>query len=258
LPYGEVKSNRIINMMQRIINPSWLAGDMDRNILLIDGASLLRKQKALIIADLHIGYDNALNRQGVMIPRTQQGLLLTHLRRLLKLRAKRVIINGDLLHDFGTISHQERYDALEVLEMMGQASEMLLIRGNHDTQLDTVITRKGIKTVDCAELDGYHIRHGHTLPSASEHRRAHTFIIGHEHPAVTLADGSRRESFKCYLWGSYRHKKLLVLPSLYPLIEGTDVRKGNFLGPFLSDARGFRVYVYDRKLYDFGLVGDLQ
>ena len=41
------------------------------NIYGIDRGIWIKKEKVLVIGDLHIGYEEALNREGVLIPRQQ-------------------------------------------------------------------------------------------------------------------------------------------------------------------------------------------
>ena len=58
----------------------------------------------LIIADVHIGYEEALNNKGVLVPRQQYKMTLERLQKTLdELDVETVIINGDLKHEFGTI-----------------------------------------------------------------------------------------------------------------------------------------------------------
>ena len=75
--------------------------------------------KTLVIADLHIGYEEALNKQGVLVPRRQFELTVERLKKLLeKTKPTRIIVLGDLKHEFGTISRQEWRESLRVLDML--------------------------------------------------------------------------------------------------------------------------------------------
>ena len=42
-----------------------------KGIEIVGKALWLKEPKTLIIADLHIGYEEALNKQGILVPRTQ-------------------------------------------------------------------------------------------------------------------------------------------------------------------------------------------
>ena len=45
--------------------------EISSGIEIIDLALYLKKEKILIIADTHIGYEEALNKQGMLVPRFQ-------------------------------------------------------------------------------------------------------------------------------------------------------------------------------------------
>jgi len=81
-----------------------------------------------------------------------------------------------------------------------------------------------------------------------------TVIIGHEHPAVSIYEDLRKETFKAFLYGSWNRKKLIVQPSLNPLMEGTDVKEGKLLSPFLKGKKldNFEVWLVADKVYPFG------
>src|SRR5437763_11590917 len=65
-----------------------------------DFALLLREERALVISDLHLGFEGALAEQGVSIPRFQRRVALERLGKMLdRGKAERVIIAGDFKHE---------------------------------------------------------------------------------------------------------------------------------------------------------------
>ncbi|MEM3949107.1 MAG: phosphoesterase, partial [Zestosphaera sp.] len=69
-------------------------------------ALYLRKYKALIIADVHIGYEDELASKGIYLPRFQLRRTLDLIERLLnELQVDRLIIAGDLKHSFDRLNH---------------------------------------------------------------------------------------------------------------------------------------------------------
>ena len=67
-----------------------------QNIQIIDLAVYLKKQKVLVIADLHIGFEEMLNKQGILIPRHQLKDIIEKLDGIfLKCKPKTIVINGD-------------------------------------------------------------------------------------------------------------------------------------------------------------------
>jgi len=78
------------------------------NIQIIDLG--LYSKKTLIMTDFHIGYEEALNKQGILMPRFQFREIIERLEnifRKLKGKIDNIVILGDLKHEFGTISEQE-------------------------------------------------------------------------------------------------------------------------------------------------------
>ena len=65
----------------------------------IDLALFVKKHKTLIIADVHLGFEEALNKQGVFVPRFQFREIISRLKPILeKAKPDTIIINGDLKH----------------------------------------------------------------------------------------------------------------------------------------------------------------
>jgi len=75
------------------------------NIKIIDLCLLI--DKTLIISDIHIGYEEELNKKGILIPRLsfiEIGKRLEKIMKEVKGKIDTIIINGDIKHEFGTIS----------------------------------------------------------------------------------------------------------------------------------------------------------
>src|SRR3989338_10295565 len=121
------------------------------SIELIDLA--IYTNKTLILTDFHIGYEEALNKQGLMVPRFQFPEIMNRLEKIfLRLKGKKVytiIVNGDLKHEFGTISEQEWRHTLRLLDYFGQhCKEIILIKGNHDTILGPIAKKRNVNVVE--------------------------------------------------------------------------------------------------------------
>lgn len=90
--------------------------------------------------------------------------------------------------------------------------------------------------------------------------RIKTIIIGHEHPAIALTERGRTERFKCHLKGKWKNGKkqtynLLVMPSLNPLIEGSNVLAQLPQSPFLKTVKDLEAFVVEGdEVYAFGNV----
>jgi len=226
----------------------------------IIGKSLwFKKQKALVIADLHIGYEEALNKQGILVPRMQFKETLSELKVLLEqTKPKLIIINGDLKHEFGQISRQEWNETIAILDLLMKFSKIILIKGNHDTILSTIARERGLKIFNYFILGGVCFLHGDKIVETEKIARCKTLIIGHEHPSISLSEGMKIEKYKCFLLGKYKDKKLVVMPSLLPIIEGSDIRRGEFLSPYLKNIQNFEVFAVGNKIYKFGKLKNIK
>ncbi len=238
----------------------------------------------LIISDVHIGFEEALNKQGILVPRDSFPMLIKRMEGIFsqledltinktnkktpqKIKPlpikpiKTIIINGDLKHEFGTISDQEWRHTLKFLDFLGRHCEqVILVRGNHDRILGPIARKRGIGIHDFFFIEGHKalVCHGDRLPPEGMMQKSKMIIIGHEHPSVALRSGQRVEKYKCFYAGSYRGKKLIVLPSLNPLTEGSALMHDNVLSPFLKQKMDdFEVFLVEDKVYRFGKLGKL-
>jgi len=149
-----------------------------------------------VIADLHLGYDQARRHTGEAVPHFDLGETLAPLRVLfLREPVKRLVIAGDLFEDGWSDTL-----AAELLTWCGAAGVELrgFVPGNHDRHLP----RESVSLPICQgglELDGWRVVHGDgDLP---EGRLVH----GHFHPRLRRG----RVSAPCYLVG----ERSLVLPA---------------------------------------------
>ena len=252
--------------------------NLNKELQIIDLCLYLKRYNTLVISDVHIGYEEALNKQGILIPRLQFQQTMKRIESAIDLAFNAnkktnfdlIIINGDLKHEFGRISETEWGQTLKFLDFLSAKTEkIILIKGNHDTILEPIAKKRNMEIADEYVLGNegsnkyfeYYFCHGDKIPKTEAFKKAKTVIIGHEHPAIALKEDLRVEKFKCFLFGIYNVnnsakrfslkdiiksniKKLIVLPSFNPITEGTDVLKENLLSPFLHhDLSNFGVYV---------------
>ncbi len=101
----------------------------------------------LVIADLHLGYEQSLNMDGIMVPKFQYQKILERILEILdKTNAKQVVINGDLKHEFGRITRQEWKESLNFIQFLKENfGDVVLLKGNHDnyTQVHSPENRSG-------------------------------------------------------------------------------------------------------------------
>lgn len=229
-----------------------------KGIEIIDLALYLSEEKVLVLADLHIGYEDELVKQGILVPKFHFRDLVKRVENIFdtlekrKKKAEVVVINGDLKHEFGRISDEEWRNTLKMLDHISKrCGRIVLVRGNHDTILGPIAEKRNVLLAD-QFLDGDKmIVHGDKLVDVPGPVK--TLIIGHDHPAVSIHEDLRKEVYKCFLAGKHNRKNLIVQPSLNPLTEGTDVREGKLLSPYLQkDLGNFDIYIVADKVYSFG------
>src|SRR3989344_8065893 len=182
----------------------------------------------LILADTHIGYEEALNKQGVLVPRFQFKEIIQRLEKIIKNKKfDKIVINGDIKHEFGTISEQEWRHTLRLFDFLKKyCDEIILVRGNHDTILGPIANKRGVKVVDYYVINGTLIIHGNKLINEvinelnkkiikNKNNRSpikiniknkighkinlnklKNIVIGHEHPAISLNEGPHTETYK--------------------------------------------------------------
>jgi len=225
------------------------------NVYAVDVCIYLPDINTIIISDLHIGYEESLGKQGVLVPRLQYKQLIKKLDWVLsQVKVDKVVFNGDIKHEFGTISKQEWRELLRLIDyFLKKNIEIVVVKGNHDTILGPIAKTRNIREYKEIRHNGILITHGDYVPEKLEK----TIIIGHEHPAITLKEGAKQEKFKCFLKGKFKKSTLIVQPSMNPLIEGTDVSKEQFLSPFLKELSMFEVFVVNEKSHEILSFGKL-
>ncbi len=235
---------------------------IDKDISIIDLSLYDEKNNILYISDLHLGFEEELNRRGVLIPRWQLKDELQQLEKIFKQIPKKldaVVINGDLKHEHGRISDQEWREILRLFDFLAKhAEKTILVKGNHDNFLAPIARKRDLTVVDYFAIDDIYVMHGHEIPENDDFKKAKRIIIGNEHPAIAIQDEVRSELYKCFLKGSWKKKQIIVLPSFNPMTIGTDVIKGTFLSPILKDGVSkYDVFIIQDKVYEFGTVESL-
>lgn len=198
--------------------------------------SALQIKDYLIISDLHLGYEYALNAQGVMLPRFQYKKIIKRLKEIIdKSSANRIIVNGDLKHEFSKITRQEWNEVMNFIEYLKEHfNEIILIKGNHDNFTRFIAEKNELDVFENYSVENFLVLHGDKIPENFHSRKEDTVIIGHEHPSIGLRSGERVEKVKCYLKGKIKDKNYIIMPSFNFVTEGSDVLQEKTISPFLE------------------------
>lgn len=230
------------------------------NAEIIDSALLIKDY--LIVSDLHLGYEYALNKNGIMIPRFQYNKILNRLEEIQnKAYASKIIINGDLKHEFSKISRQEWNEINDFIEFLSEHfGEIILIKGNHDNFTPFIAEKNDLEVHEYFSVENFLVLHGDKIPENFEKIKEDTVIIGHEHPSIGLRSGERVEKVKCYLSGKIDSKNFIVMPSFNFITEGSDVLQQKTISPFLKGKplEDFEVWgVENFEVLNFGKLKNL-
>jgi len=202
-----------------------------------------------------------MSRHGFLIPRFQLKDTENRLKAIFENnKVDTVVFNGDIKHEFGLISRTEWLSIFKLLDFVGiYCKNVVLIKGNHDILLEPIAKRFNIKVQDYYKVSEYFISHGDKIIDNLDFQQSKTTIIGNEHAAISLRKSGRRETYKCFLLGRFKDKKLIVMPSFNTMVEGTDILKNELISPMLKqDLNDFNVYVVADKVYNFGKVKDVE
>lgn len=183
----------------------------------------------LVIGDLHLGLEGSVTSEGGYVPQFQLDELLDDLEEARKLtEADRILVNGDLKHEFSTTRYSEQKEIEEFMEFLdNEFEDVTVVKGNHDTFLKNTVEKHG-------SFEDYHIEkdvlfvHGHRkLEDLETEEEYNTVVIGHEHPALILEDEiGVKEKVDCFLYGETEEgKKIIVMPAFSKISGGSKVNK---------------------------------
>lgn len=227
---------------------------LNKDIILDSGCAYIKSIKTLVIGDLHIGYEEAMHKQGILVPSLQYPEMFKIIQQLLeKYEPEQTILLGDVQHEFTKTKYSVNKKIKKLFNYINEKSKITIIKGNHEKVLKTM---QGYKLSQTKKIKNYFFTHGDI--SYENPKTIKTILIGHEHPALTLYDDARKETYKTYLYGNYFNKKLLVLPSLNQLTTGSDIITQGFIGKYAQNSQNFEVYVLGKQIYDFGTLNKLK
>ena len=176
----------------------------------------------------------------------------------------KVIILGDLKHEFGSILREEWKEVLGLLDYLKEkCEEIVIIKGNHDIFTEFIIKKKNLKIADFYLWKEFAFLHGDKdFPRGKIYdEKIKYWIIGHRHPAIALEEkrGTKKEKYKCFLVGKFKRRQVVIVPSFFNLQEGSDPRDFDLELAWNFDLNKFRVKIVDDDLnvLDFGELGML-
>ena len=214
-------------------------------------------ERTVVIGDLHLGYEKALEEDGMYIPRINTDSIRDALNRIIcRYEPERIVLLGDIKHDFRRARYEGREEVRGIIELINDAAEAVIVKGNHDNYLQNIVSDMGLETVPYYDLAGYRLEHGH------EDSGVRPVVIGHEHPSVRIAGAvSGGMKLQCFLY--MRKDGVLVIPPFSFLSTGTDMSlstKDTFMSPACRNADVSEAEVYgvsELGILELGKLGDI-
>ena len=148
-----------------------------------------KKDRALLVSDLHIGWERTLRIKGVHIPSQTSKIKNILLKLIEETKPKHLILLGDIKDSITKISTEEWKDIPEFFDrIQDEVPKIQIILGNHDGNLEPLVP----ETVRIVPSGGISfgdvgLFHGHAWPTPKL-LECRTLITGHIHPMVIIRD----------------------------------------------------------------------
>ena len=163
----------------------------------------------LVISDIHIGLEDKIRRNGILIdPRQnidESIKLLTNIH--WETGVNELIILGDLKSSIRIITRTEWDNVPYFLESLNKLFNVYLIPGNHDGNIKQLLPENvNLMRSKGIEFDNILLTHGHTLPRIG--MNVEKIIVGHLHPIIQK-EGSILQGNKIWVKINLTKKDLL-------------------------------------------------
>ncbi|MFN4336603.1 MAG: metallophosphoesterase [Candidatus Nitrosocaldus sp.] len=220
----------------------------------------LAEHDTLLFADTHLGLEEHRERLGIHIPYpVTQHIIDCILGPVRELSCRRVIILGDVKHEFGKPSADEWYSLKKLVSALRKSNcELEVVRGNHDNYIIYILKELNVKLHDphllleCSDGSSILLIHGHMESEVISHTSTNVrlVVMGHEHPSVAIKDElGTKHRFKAFLYGimssdcalghagtssdkntpKRKGTSIIVLPSLSPLAYGNPLNENTIV-----------------------------
>jgi putative SbcD/Mre11-related phosphoesterase len=145
--------------------------------------------RALVISDLHIGWERLLSQRGVHVPSQTPKIKKVLLQLIKKCEPTHLIVLGDVKDAIAKVEMEEWRDIPDFFEAVNQqVSDVQIVLGNHDGNLEALLPEDvKIFPPTGAVFGDVGLFHGHAWP-APELLVCRSLVTGHVHPTVAIRD----------------------------------------------------------------------
>lgn len=167
-------------------------------LLLPEKVIFWKKQKIMLIADLHLGKAGHFRKAGIPVTAKVHEQDMLVLEKLVQdWQPREVIFLGDLFHS----SFNTEWEMLENWMQIHASISFTLVMGNHDILPQQVYNSSSLKIKeDKIEIFPFLLTHHPPQPGAPADRLYR--LCGHVHPAVQLTGAAQQQlRFPCFYFG---------------------------------------------------------
>lgn len=148
-----------------------------------------KKERTMVVADLHIGWEITLAEEGVYVP-SQTPKLLNRITQLIEAyKPHRLLFLGDVKHTIARAKPEEWRDIPSFFESLSKkVNNIEVVAGNHDGNLEPLLPETvKINSSLGVTIGNTGLFHGHAWPPP-EVAYCPTLVMGHVHPVVVFRD----------------------------------------------------------------------
>lgn len=230
-------------------------------------ALLIPDKKILVIADLHIGLEHELYKNGIVIHPQAEKFRKTIDQLIEATGARTLVVVGDVKHKVPGITYREEKEIPKLFSYLIRKVEVIVVKGNHDTYLQEILPKEvKVYPSEGFRIGKYGFFHGHAWPSKDLMGCDYLFMA-HIHPVIEFSDDFGYRNIE-QVWVKGRlnddlvKKKygidktgqldLIVLPTFNRLLGGVALNRvfrRNLIGPILVnkilDLKNSKAYLLD-------------
>ena len=145
-------------------------------------------EKYIVISDLHIGFEERFNKQGISIQSSTEKMQEVLIRLIEQEKPNKVIVLGDVKDSISSMTKSERIQVPKFFREISKLVDILVVPGNHDGNIRYLLPEK-IELADSRgiKIDSTVLLHGHTNINET-FEGINRVIIGHLHPIYNQQD----------------------------------------------------------------------
>lgn len=191
----------------------------------------LKKEKTIVVGDLHIGLESKMAIEGVHFPNSSLRMAEKINKICKECHANSIIFLGDIKERIG-FSTQVETEMLRIFFRALEGKKIMVAKGNHDAHLKQLLESLNldIKIENEFLIGDFAIMHGNSWPSDEAMMKKY-IVIGHMHPAIkaqgrfekiwiiSSAAKKAKERYEKYFKGI----KLILAPAFTDLIVGSGI-----------------------------------